>query len=148
MLKLLSNLNLMQRIEISISDWDAVETADFRQGSWVELDGTVSISGLTGFPIWTESNRDNTYGWTPDVGAGVTGGTNKLTVLGGFHRAITDQFEPAGVVAGSPLTTSATGKLRLGVVGDDHIVAVAQTVATDYVYLGTTYSNVVTYVTV
>lgn len=147
MLKLLSNLNLMQRVEVAISNWTTISNASYKQGNWLTLAGGLPTNGLA-FPIWTESNRDDTYGWTPDAGAAVTGGTDKLTVLVGHHRAITSEVTISGISAGDPLTVDGNGKLAGGTIGTDHIVAVCESTDTDYVYLGNTYSNVVTYVTI
>lgn len=141
MLKLLSSLNILQRVEVTY-DSSQAETDDLRQGSWITTDGALPTASEGAFPIWTESNRDNTYGWTPDYTT-----TGKLTVLVGTHRAMTDQYE-SGVSAGDALKVTATGTLDTAAAGDDNIVAMCEAVTASYTYLGTTYSGVITYVTV
>jgi hypothetical protein len=140
MLKLLSDLNLCQRVEISSTSVFATAV----QGTWVQPDATAPIAGGAGFPIWTESNRDDTVGWTPDTEA-----TGKLTILVGTHRAITDQYSDGGNIAiGTELRLDTSGLLCPATPGTHHVVAIAETaVDTDYEYLGTTYSGVITYIT-
>jgi len=140
MLKLLSSLNILQRVEVTY-DSTQLETDDLRQGSWITTDGAVPSDGEGAYPIWTESNRDATYGWTPDYTT-----TGKLTVLVGTHRAITDQYTGT-ITAGMALKVDTTGNLAEATVADDHIVAMCESVEASYTYLGTTYSGVITYVT-
>jgi hypothetical protein len=147
MLKLLSNLNIMQRVEATISTVQdaAIESASLKSGSWLLPCGGIpgSASGGAGFPIWTESNRDGTYGWTPDYT-----NTSQLTLVVGPHRAVTDQYSGT-ITAGQPLTVQDdTGLLVASTTADDITVAICESAELSYSYLGTTYSGVITYVTV
>jgi hypothetical protein len=147
MLKLLSNLNIVQRMEATISTVQdtAIAAATLKQGSFLLPCGGIPGSDHNGigFPIWTESNRDDTYGWTPDYTT-----TSQLTLIVGPHRAMTSEYTGT-IVAGTLLTVQDdTGLLMEGTTGTDEIFAICEAVETDYVYLGTTYSGVITYVTI
>jgi hypothetical protein len=112
MLRLLSNLNLCTRYDVEAS---AGLVASGVTGTWVAqaadaLDMPAADAYAVG-PVWTESKRDGTAGWTPDQGF-----TGNLTVLYGKHRAQTDQF--AGTpAAGAALAVNAAGKLAVSATG-------------------------------
>jgi|APSaa5957512622_1039677.scaffolds.fasta_scaffold00296_28 hypothetical protein len=141
MLKLLSNLNILQRVELTMPNWS---DTTLKQGAWIGLGGITPASKglLAAYPIWTESNRNNTYGFTPDAVA-----TGKLTLLVGTHRAMTDWVTTSGISVGSPLAVETDGTLGIGTMGTHNIVAYCEALTTSYVYMGTTYSNVITYIT-
>ena len=143
MLKILSDLNLANRI-----DFDASSTiiASGVCGSWVtlssdELDFPSAATKLA-FPIWTESNRDGTVGWTPDVDT-----TGKLTVISGYLRGITDQFVKANTAVGDVLEVNTAGKLAEGTASDGVSVAVVVKLHDSVTVLGTTYTDCVEFIT-
>jgi hypothetical protein len=144
MLKLLSDLKKANRFDKTAT---AGVIASGVTGTWVTLDSNDKFdlpSGATrlAFPIWTESNRDGSVGWTPDVGA-----TNKLTVLDGYVRAITDQVAGYSSLAlGDNLTVDANGKLAKTTNGTE-IVAVVMRKIDSITVLGTTYTNCIEFTT-
>lgn len=116
MYNVISDLTLVQRrdFEIDSPGWCTVSGL---QGMWVTLVGNKLFPASTAgeltplFPIWTESNRDKTVGWTKDVT-----NTKKLTVLFGKHFATTDQYDTGGgtPALGDALEVAAnTGKLTV-----------------------------------
>jgi hypothetical protein len=116
-----SDLTLVQRRDFSI-DSPGWFTVSGLQGMWATLVGdklfpATSLAEVTPlFPIWTESNRDKTVGWTKDVT-----NTKKLTVLFGKHFATTDQYQGSAPALGDSLEIAAnTGKL---VVGNTNVIA-------------------------
>ncbi len=144
MLKLLSDLKRANRFDKTAT---AGLIASGVTGSWATLDSSDNLdlpAGATklAFPIWTESNRDGTIGWTPDVGV-----TGKLTVFDGYLRAITDQVTGyAGLAIGDLLTVDSSGKLAKTVVGDKD-VAVLMRKAGSVTVLGTTYTDCIEFTT-
>lgn len=145
MLKILSDLNMANRIEVTPS---ADVLASGVAGTWVSfVDGDYpAADGDHGGPIWTESNRDGTAGWTPDVDA-----TGKLTVLSGYVRAQTDQV--GSVTAGDYLMLDTAGKLKTcagGSGNNDQIRAVAVCTKTglSVTQLGKTYTGCIEFITI
>ena len=140
MLRLLSNLNHCTRYDVTASAGLVVSGVT---GSWVaQAADEIDMPAADGFavgPVWTESNRDSTAGWTPDQGF-----TGKLTVLYGKHRAQTDQF--AGTPsAGDALAVNADGKLAVSATGIT--VAYCTKASHSVSHLGSSYS-VIEYVSV
>ena len=88
MLRILTNLNLLNRFDVTAT---AGLLASGVTGSWVsKVTDSIDLPAAAGdyaMVVWTESNRDGTVGFTPDVTA-----TGKLTVLQGQFRALTDQY--------------------------------------------------------
>ena len=145
MFDLKSDLNLCNRLEVSASS--AVADAAARQGSWIALDGVlteVASANKSNAMIWSESNRDNTAGFTPDVKD-----TNSVTVLSGYFIGWSTQY--SGVIAaGDLLVCGADGKLEVAVLDDTaaattthQAVAVALSAhGTSHKYVGGTYDSV------
>ncbi|MCK5613638.1 hypothetical protein KAR91_67860 [Candidatus Pacearchaeota archaeon] len=107
MLRMLTSLNLVSRYDITAT---AGLLASGVTGSWVsKLGDNIDLPGTQGDQaqlVWTESNRDGTVGWTPDVT-----NTGKLTVLTGKTvRALTDQFSGTPAV-GDAFVAGVNGKL-------------------------------------
>jgi len=144
MLKLLCDLKRANRMDFEAA---AGVIASGVTGTWVTLDSAQTLqlpSGATklAFPIWTESNRDGTVGWTPDVGA-----TGNLTVFDGYLRAITDQVaDYAGLALGSLLTVDTSGKLAKTTDGTKD-VAVVMRKHDSVTILGTTFTNCIEFTT-
>ena len=124
MLRLLSDLNQVTRFDVpanaTLISSGVAETGTYvvNNGGTLELPTTATAVGA--MAVFTESNRDGSAGWSPDVTSGTA---NTLTVLLGKYRATTDQYggTPA---AGTPLKANASGKLVEATVGTDHINAV------------------------
>lgn len=107
MLRILDNLNINNRFDVEATDGLIASgvTGSFAQKSGDTID--LPSAGANGvFQVWTESNRDGTNGWTPDVDA-----TGKLTVLYGKYRALTDQFS-GSPNAGDELQVNTSGELE------------------------------------
>jgi hypothetical protein len=106
MLQMKTDLLRVNRLEKTADAWTLANAVT---GSWVSLSGAGIIQpaavGDFAVPIFTESNRDGTAGFTGDVS--VTGG---VTVLLGKMEAITDQFTGTPAI-GDKLYVLTTGKL-------------------------------------
>lgn len=112
MLRLLSDLNQIVRFDVKASEGLLASgvTGTFVAKSEDLIDlPSAEAGGL--LQVWTESNRDKTPGFSPDVTA-----TGNLTVLYGKYRALTDQFtgnptagDALEVAADGTLTTAGTG---------------------------------------
>ena len=145
MFDLKSDLNLCNRLEVSAAS--AVADADARQGSWIALDGVLAEPGTankSNAMVWSESNRDNTAGFTPDVKD-----TNSVTVLSGYFIGWSTQY--SGTIApGNLLVSGADGKLVACEedstdAGYDAFQAVAVALSahgTSHKYVGGTYDSV------
>jgi hypothetical protein len=144
MLKLLSDLKKANRFDKTAT---AGVIASGVTGTWVTLDSNdhfdlPSASTRLAFPVWTESRRDGTVGWTPDVDA-----TGKLTVFDGYLRAITDQVSNYDSLAlGNNLKVDTDGKLTK-TDGAEDAVAVVMRKIDSVTYLGTTYSDCIEFTT-
>lgn len=144
MLKLLSDLKRANRFDKAAT---AGLLASGVTGTWVTLNASdefdlPSASNRLAFPVWTESNRDGTVGWTPDVGA-----TGKLTVFDGYLRAITDQVtDYASLAQGDLLKVGTDGKLAKTTAAEE-MVAVVMRKVPSIVILGTTFSNCIEFTT-
>ena len=145
MFDLKSDLNLCNRLEVSAAS--AVADADARQGSWIALDGVLAEPGTankSNAMVWSESNRDNTAGFTPDVKD-----TNSVTVLSGYFIGWSTQYSGA-IAAGNLLVCGADGNLQAADLDntaatyDGHLaVAVALSAHdTSHKYVGGTYNSV------
>lgn len=123
MLRLLTDLNLINRFDVEAPD-NLISSGVAETGTWVvKTEDTLALpsAGDVGaMQIFTESNRDGSAGWSTDATAYYQ---NKLTVLHGKYRALTDQYTGTPS-AGTPLKVDADGKLEAATVGTDHVVAV------------------------
>lgn len=129
MLQLLSNLNLVTRIEIQSTLAEMDKTL---QGNWIKADGTVAtaseISPGAAFQIWSESDRSKekafeaavnraSYATTAqsNLGSGHyspdAADTLKLTVLYGKYRAMTNMWVGSDPAIGDTLYIQANGYL-------------------------------------
>ena len=94
MYQIISDIKMLDRFDLDVTD-TPVLTSGF-QGSWVSIDSndqaflinTWAAGDQIAYVVWTEENHDGTQGFTPD-----TGQTNKVTVVSGPHRAITDKYD-------------------------------------------------------
>jgi len=145
MFDLKSDLNLCNRLEVA-SGLAVSGNTTGKQGSWIDYsDGGLgdATSGRGAFMVWSESNRDNTFGWTPDCND-----TGKLTVLAGHFIGYTTEFTDAAIAVGDLLVVGADGKLVEATVaaGDTDTQAVAVAVclgaAANHKYVGGTYSSI------
>ena len=106
MLQILSNLNLATRMDLEYDSWILLSGVT---GTWVAPGGDDDCgkptAGDFAFPIWSESNRDGSAGFSPDVES-----TGKVTVIYGKLRGVTDQFEGTPS-AGDALYVQANGTL-------------------------------------
>jgi hypothetical protein len=170
MLILLSNLNLVTRIEVSgITKAEQDTTGGgLLQGMWVTPGGAAyrpaSVSGLQypgqAYQIWTESNRAHEASWE---GAVVRGSYNndamtglgaghfspdaadkeQLTGLYGKYRALTNMWTGT-VAAGDPLVISANGFFIQDAsftAADAYLpFGICTKVGTDTTHIGQTYS--------
>lgn len=122
MLRMLTSLNLVSRYDIIAT---AGLLASGVTGSWVSKIGDlIDLPGTQGDQaqlVWTESNRDGTVGWTPDVT-----NTGKLTVLTGKTvRALSDQYTGTPAV-GDALVAGTDGTLVVDAApGDNNTSVVA-----------------------
>ena len=142
MLRLLTNMNLLNRFDVVAT---AGLLASGVTGTFVRKNGdTLDLLAAAGDfaigPVWTESNRDGTVGFTPDVGA-----TGKLSIYYGKYRALTDQF------SGTPTTSAklyagTDGKLSV-TAGNGVVVAYCTKASHTISHLGTSHT-VIEYVTV
>lgn len=109
-----SDLTIVGRRDFPI-DSPGWLTVSGLQGMWVTLVSNKlypvsSDSEVTPvFPIWSESNRDKTVGWTKDVT-----NSKKVTVLIGTHFATTDQITGSLALGDGLVVEANTGKLKLG----------------------------------
>ena len=134
MLALLSNLNLVTRMEITTT----AENMDLcLQGSWIQADGDVAgvgdISPGAAFQVWTEADRSKEKAfeaahhtvasatWADASMTGLGAGhfspdaadTVQLTVLYGKYRALTNMWAGADPIVGDTLFIQANGLLSV-----------------------------------
>jgi len=142
MLKILSSLTLLKRIDVTADAW---VLASGVTGKWVSISSGSSAkpsAGAWAFPVWNESNRDGSVGFTPDVAA-----TGKVSVIYGKLHGVTDQFTGTPA-AGDALKVTADGVLATVTPGtSENVVAICLKPAATEVYLGTSYS-VIEFVTI
>ena len=122
MLKLISDITLVKRFDLPIASNGCSVVASGYQGMWVTKDATghaydLVTPTLLAYPVWTESNKDGTVGWSGDVSA-----TGNITVLFGKFQAITDKYVAANMALGAALTVS-SGLLKVAA-GSEPVVAV------------------------
>jgi hypothetical protein len=90
-------------------------------GTWVSPGGDDDVgqptAGDFAFPIWSESNRDGSAGFSPDIHS-----TGNITVIYGKLRGVTDQFVDTPA-AGAALYVDVNGKLSTTSTGDAVVVA-------------------------
>ena len=114
-------LNLLTSVTIIEASASALVLNSGFNGTWVELVGGVATKPTAGnmaFPIWSESNRDKTQGFSPDVAA-----VGQVSVIYGKLRAVTDQY--VGTPApGDKLYVDANGQLTTTSAGAGVAVAV------------------------
>jgi len=117
MLQILSSLNLVSRFDLTADSWTLLSG---KTGSFVEMNGDgvkQPTAGNMAFPVWSESNRDGTAGFSPDIAA-----TGKVTVIYGKLKGLTDQYVGTPAV-GAPLYVDANGKLTVTSAGAAVVVA-------------------------
>ena len=141
MLQILSSLNLVTRMDLEADTWILASGVT---GTWVSPSGDDNVgkptAGDFAFPIWSESKRDGSAGFSPDIHS-----TGNVTVIYGKLRGVTDQFEGAPT-AGAALYVDATGKLTTTSAGDAAVVArcTKPSHSTTYLSLGFTAIEFVT----
>ncbi len=148
MLILKSDINLIHRFDAKADAWTLASGVT---GTFVEIANTESGDGLTkptagnfAVAIWSESNRDGSPGWSPDIAA-----TGNLTYLYGKYRAVTDQIESGdNPIPGTPLYVSANGKLTTTSTGNKVVVAICTKAKHTCKYLSTPYQNCIEFVTI
>ena len=136
MLKLISDITLVKRFDLPIATNGCSIVASGYQGMWVSKDSSgnaVDIDTPTylAYAVWSESNRDGTVGWSPDVAA-----TGNITVLYGKFQAITDKYVSANMALGSALTVS-SGLLKVAT-GTEPVLGVCTKVIGSATYDGLT----------
>jgi hypothetical protein len=106
MLQILSSLNLVTRMDLEADSWILLSGVT---GTWVAPGGLDTVgkptAGDFAFPIWSESNRDGSAGFSPDIHS-----TGNVTVIYGKLRGVTDKFTGTPA-AGDALYVTAAGKL-------------------------------------
>lgn len=141
MFKILSDLSLLLRKDLDVSDALNDVLLSGVSGTWVTYNGAYAkrTSAATKFawPVFNESNRNGTVGWTPDVN-----NSKKVTVLVGKYFAQTDQFNNTPSV-GDALDVTASGKL---VAGSSAPVAYVTKASTAISYFGRTINVIEIYV--
>ena len=144
MLKILSSLNLLNRIDVesAFSSSDAAVT-----GTWAAYDATGKLdfptAGAKAYVIWSENRGTTAAGFSPDIDA-----TVNLTILMGQLHAVTDQVAASGISAGDALSVGTDGKLAAAS-GSDIVVGYATQVDMDGVeYYGSTFNNCIEFTTV
>jgi len=146
MLKIISDLTLVQRVT---REYESDVTTSGVAGSWVTLNSsnkftlTDSTANGLSYCVWAESNRDGTVGFSPDIAA-----SEKISVLFGLHRAVTDQVNSTdyGSFSVGDALVAKVGVLAAMSAGEEHTVVayVAQILGT-VTHLGTSFSNVIEY---
>jgi hypothetical protein len=146
MFQILSDLSLLLRKELTLSTAAPDIVGSGLSGSWVTLDtdGTARLTGVVptelAWPVFNESKRDGTVGWTPDV-------TNAsiVTIIAGKFFARTDRY--TGVSTVGPLKTAAGGLLQPAVEGTvTDVVAYCVKAPYSTTYLGRTLTVIDIYV--
>jgi len=157
MLVLLSNLNLVTRIEIPVAK--AVRET-ILQGSWITWGGVKSSSTDVGnVQVWTEASRAQEAAYQGGTAIGSLGAdrfspdaedTGALTVLYGKYRALTNLIHSSAPTQGQFLKINGDGLLE-GFTpasgSSQDAVAVCTKGSHKYDYLGTEY-DVIEYVTI
>ena len=135
MLKLLTDLTLVARHDYDASAW---VLASGKTGTFVCHGGSNDVvqptAGNFAIPVWSESNRDETAGWSPDIAA-----TGKVSTLYGKLRGVTDQYIGTPAV-GDPLYVDANGKLTTVSAGNAVVIAYCTRAAYSDTYLSKLYT--------
>ena len=120
MLALLSNLNLVTRVELTVS---TAERNKLLTGSRIGWDGAVpSADGQAVVQVWSEANRTAEKNWTQGTAVDAADGTprfspdvedsGQVTVIYGKYRALTNMYDSGAAPAvGDFLRADATKKL-------------------------------------
>lgn len=131
MLQILSSLTLVTRMDLAADAWILASGVT---GTWVSPSGDDDCgkptAGDFSFPIWSESNRDGSAGFSPDIHS-----TGNVTLIYGKLRGVTDQFT-GSPTAGAALYTDLTGKLTTTSAGDAVVVARCTKPSHSTTYLG------------
>ncbi len=131
MLQILSSLTLVTRMDWETDTWILASGVT---GTWVSPAGDDNCekptAGDFAFPIWSESNRDGTAGFSPDIHS-----TGNVTLIYGKLRGVTDQFVATPTV-GAALYVDASGKLTVTSSGDAVVVARCTKPSHSTTYLG------------
>lgn len=136
MLQILTSLTLLSRVDLTAQQWILDSGAT---GTFVAMSGDSAVKPTAGgiaFPIWSESNRDQSAGFSPDIKA-----TGKVSLMYGKLRGATDQFVGSPTV-GAPLFVDANGKLTVTTAGSGVVVAYCTKAPNDTKYLSKTYSTI------
>lgn len=141
MFKILSDLSLLLRKDLDVSDALNDVLLSGVSGCWVTYNGAYAkrTASATKFawPVFNESNRNGTVGWTPDVT-----NSKKVTVLVGKYFAQTDMFNNTPSV-GDALDVTSLGHL---VAGSSAPVAYCTKASTAISYFGRTINVIEIYV--
>lgn len=147
MLRVLSDLTITGRIDVA----PAAGVTDYRQGQWVLPNG-VRNSGGTLAPLGCIFNMTDTdAARAADLSAdtdpvtlnstqnATIGGADKLTVIAGPFRGVTDQISTnlGTPVAGTPLTV-VSGLLNVATISSHVVVAVCEEVVSNFEHRGET----------
>jgi hypothetical protein len=131
MLQILSSLNLVTRMDLEADSWTLLSGVT---GTWVTVGGDDNVgkptAGDFALPIWSESNRDGSAGFSPDIHS-----SGNVTVIYGKLRGVTDQFV-GSPTAGAALYVDASGKLTVTSAGDAVVVAYCTKPSHSTTYLG------------
>ena len=141
MLQILTSLTLLSRLDLLADSWILVSG---KTGTFVEMSGDnvkKPTAGNLAFPIWSESNRDGSAGFSPDIHA-----TGKVTVMYGKLKATTDQYVGTPTV-GAKLYVDANGQLTTTTAGAGIAVAVCTKAPFEDKYLSKVY-NVIEFATI
>jgi len=149
MFKILTDLSLLLRKEVDVANSLNDVLLSGITGSWVTFDASNAgymkrTTGATelAWPVFNESSRAGTVGWTPDVT-----NSKKVTILAGKFFATTDQYSGTSPAVGDPLITAALGKLAKGTESSStNVVAYCVKAPYTLVHLGTTYTVIDIYV--
>lgn len=140
MLQILSSLTLVTRIDATASAWILASGVT---GTFVKFNSDSTedkydkpTAGGFAVPIWSESNRDLTAGWSPDIAA-----TGKVTGIYGKLRGVTDQFVGTPAV-GAKLYVDANGKLTASSAGDAVVIAYCTKASHTATYLGKSFTAI------
>ena len=145
MLRVISDLNLVQRIDFDAS---AGLLASGYQGSWVtytsddEVDFPVAAT-LLAWPVFNENELGDTTGgrFSPDVEE-----LDKVTVLYGKFRGLTDQYTGTVTTGNGADIQANTGKLNCDAQTKPVVIQIRE--LTNVVYRGQTYATLLEFITI
>jgi hypothetical protein len=136
MLQILSSLTLVSRFDLTADAWTL---ASGQTGTFVEMSGDAiqkPTAGNFAVPVWSESNRDGSAGFSPDIAA-----TGKVTVIYGKLKGVTDQYVGTPAV-GAPLFVDANGKLTVTASGNGVVVAYCTKAQSTVKYLSKSFNAI------